>query len=125
MPGDDRADLGASLPRTGKPAAITRDGDRVVASYATAEEAWHALASLADSGFPVASARIIARDFELVTIGAGRPSVVRDVLMDGVVGALAGATFGLLFAVVASLGAGTFGVGLKLGGSGWAVSPAS
>jgi hypothetical protein len=86
---------------------------RSVASYATYDEAQHAVDHLSDSGFPVENTEIIGTDLQLVERVTGRLTRGRAAMA----GAGSGAWFGVLLGLVVGLfTTGPTWLGLLLGG---------
>jgi hypothetical protein len=87
--------------------------DRPVASYASYEQAQHAVDHLSDNGFPVENADIVGSDLRLVEHITGRLTTGRAALA----GAGTGAWFGLFFGLLVGLfTTGPTWLGLLLGG---------
>jgi hypothetical protein len=86
---------------------------RTVASYATYDEAQHAVDHLSDSGFPVEKADVIGSDVRLVEHVTGRLTRGRAALAGAGSGAWLGIFFGLLVGLFTT---GPTWLGLLLGG---------
>lgn len=86
---------------------------RSVASYATYDEAQHAVDHLSDNGFPVENADIVGSDLRLVERVTGRLTTGRAALA----GAGSGAWFGLFIGLLVGLfTTGPTWLGLLIGG---------
>lgn len=72
-------------------------GGEIVASFPTYAEAERAVDALADDGFPVQRAAIVARDLSLVENVTGRSTGARAAVDGAASGALVGALVGFIF----------------------------
>jgi hypothetical protein len=89
-------------------------GEEVVATFATHGEAERAVEALANHGFPVDKAAIVARGLQVVEQVTGRSTSGRAALKGAAVGALAGTVVALAFATL--LGPSYVGLGIALWG---------
>ena len=95
------------------PHLVETRGEEVVATFETHAEAARAMEALADAGFPVEKAAVVARGIQLVEQVTGLVTSWRAALKGAVIGAAAGVTIG---AGLATFGALDFSFGLALWG---------